>query len=93
MIRYQSVCAEPSCARIFRALTTKSRIRKGQLNKRCELHHAPGSPVPIKKIRKKAPTKRLKKPTAAAHLAARRKRAVNQAVLAVQRVQRLSYLD
>ncbi len=42
MIRYQSSCAEPGCKRIFRAMTTKSRHRRGQLNKRCELHHAPG---------------------------------------------------
>jgi len=97
MIRYQSVCAEPGCARIFRALATKSRVRKGELNKRCELHHAPGIPAPIKKARQKPSKKSLKKspkkPTAAARLAARRERAVAQAIIAVQRVQRLSYLD
>ncbi|UPJ76169.1 hypothetical protein [Bradyrhizobium sp. 187] len=93
MIRYQSACAEPSCNRTFTALTTKSRIRKGQLNKRCELHHAPGVPIPVKKVRKKRPKVRLKKPTAAALLRDRRERAVNRAILAMQRVQRPSYLD
>lgn len=93
MIRYQSSCAEPGCQRIFRALTTKSRIRKGELNKRCELHHAPGIPIPVKKARKKRPKARLKKPTAAALLRARREQAVQRAILAVQRVQRPSYLD
>lgn len=93
LIRYQSVCAEHGCNSIFRALTTKSRVRKGQLNKRCELHHAPGVPTPVKKVRKKRPKVRLKKPTAAALLRARRERAVNQAILAMQRVQRPSYLD
>jgi|GEM_PF-3988703 len=93
MIRYQSVCAEPGCKRIFQALATKSRVRKGQLNKRCQVHHAPGIPVPIKKARKKRPKTRLKKPTAAARLAARRERAVTQAILAVQRGERPSYLD
>ncbi|MDI3560214.1 hypothetical protein [Bradyrhizobium sp. Arg816] len=93
MIRYQSICAEPGCDRTFRALSTKSRIRKGQLNKRCELHHSPGVPAPIQKVQKKRPKARVKKPTAAAQLAARRERAVNQAILAMQRVQRPSYLD
>lgn len=93
MIRYQSVCAEPGCKRTFMALTTKTRIRKGQLNKRCELHHAPGVPIPVKKARKKRPKARLKKPTAAASLAARRERAVQRALVAMQRVQRPSYLD
>ncbi|MCK1305011.1 MULTISPECIES: hypothetical protein [unclassified Bradyrhizobium] len=93
MIRYQSACAEAGCQRIFRALTTKSRIRKGQLNKRCELHHAPGVPIPVKKVRKKRQKVRLKKPAAAALLRTRRERAVNQAILAMQRVQRPSYLD
>ena len=93
MIRYQSVCAEPGCRRTFQALSTKSRARKGQLNKRCELHHAPGVPAPVKKVRNKRPKTRLKKPTAAARLAARRERAVQRAILAVQRVQRPSYLD
>ncbi|RTE92813.1 hypothetical protein [Bradyrhizobium sp. LVM 105] len=93
MIRYQSVCAEPGCKRVFRALSTKTRVRKGQLNKRCELHHAPGIPVPVKKVRKKRPKVPVKKPTAAARLAARRERAVQQALVAVQRVQRPSYLD
>ncbi|RZN09023.1 hypothetical protein CWO91_19620 [Bradyrhizobium genosp. SA-3] len=93
MIRYQSVCAEPGCKRNFLALATKSRVRKGQLNKRCELHHSPGIPVQIKKARKKRAKPRPKKPTAAARLAARRERAVNRAILAMQRVQRPSYLD
>ncbi|GMO78877.1 hypothetical protein BwSH20_29550 [Bradyrhizobium ottawaense] len=103
MIRYQSVCAEPGCDRTFRALTTKSRIRKGQLNKRCELHHAPGIPAPVKKPKQKPakkarPKKRKLIPrtptvSSAARLAARRERAVNQAVLALQRTQRPSYLD
>lgn len=93
MIRYQSVCAEPGCKRTFMALATKSRFRKGQLNKRCELHHAPGIPVPIKKVRKKRPKVRVKKPTAAARLATRREGAVQRAIIAMQRVQRPSYLD
>ncbi|WOH55289.1 hypothetical protein [Bradyrhizobium sp. BWC-3-1] len=93
MISYQSVCAEPGCGRTFRALTTKSRIRKGQLNKRCELHHAPGIPIPVKKVRKMRSKARLKKPTAAALLRARRERALQQAIVAVQGVQRPSYLD
>ncbi|PDT87468.1 hypothetical protein CO669_25210 [Bradyrhizobium sp. Y36] len=93
MIRYQSTCAETCCGRTFRALTTKSRIRKGQLNKRCELHHAPGIPIPVKKARKKRPKAHVKKPTAAARLAARRERALERAILAMQRVQRPSYLD
>jgi len=99
MIRYQSVCAEPGCKRTFMALTTKTRIRKGQLNKRCELHHAPGVPIPVtkakkvKKVRKKRRKIRSKKPTAAASLAARRERAVQRALVAMQRVQRPSYLD
>ncbi|OPY95753.1 hypothetical protein A5906_07225 [Bradyrhizobium sacchari] len=96
MIRYQSVCAEPGCKRTFIALTTKTRIRRGQLNKRCELHHAPGVPIPVrkaKKVRKKRPKIRLKKPSAAARLAARRERAVQRALVAMQRVQRPSYLD
>lgn len=89
MIRYQSVCAEPGCDRTFRALSTKSRIRKGQLNKRCELHHAPGIPAPIKKVRRKRPKARVKKPAGAA----RRERAVEKALLGIQRVQRPAYLD
>lgn len=93
MIRYQSVCAEPGCKRVFQALSTKTRVRKGQLNKRCELHHAPGIPVPVKKARKKRPVVRAKKPTAAARLAARRGRAIERALIALQRVQRPSYLD
>lgn len=103
MIRYQSVCAEPGCRRIFMALTTKTRLRRGQLNKRCELHHAPGVPAPIKKAKPKTakavrPKKRHLVPrtpviTLAARLAARRERAVQRAMLAVQRVQRPSYLD
>ncbi|MGL3109186.1 hypothetical protein [Bradyrhizobium sp. BR 1432] len=103
MIRYQSVCAEPGCNAVFTALTTKSRIQKGQLNKRCELHHAPGIPAPLKKLKQKpAKTARPKKRrlvprtpaiTPAARMAARRERAVQRALVAVQRVQRLSYLD
>jgi hypothetical protein len=93
MIRYESACAEPGCKRTFMALTTKTRIRRGQMNKRCEEHHAPGVPIPIKKAKKKRPKVRVKKPTAAARLATRRERAVQQALLAVQRVQRPSYLD
>ncbi|RXG97352.1 hypothetical protein [Bradyrhizobium zhanjiangense] len=103
MIRYQSVCAEPGCNAVFMALTTKSRIQKGQLNKRCGDHHAPGIPAPVKKPKQKhaksaRPKKRRLVPrtspiTPAARLAARRERAVTQAILAVQRGERPSYLD
>jgi hypothetical protein len=88
MVRYKSVCAHPGCRRIFEALTTKSRLRRGQLNKRCQLHHAPGMPAPVVKVRKK----RSKKPTAA-RLAARWAWLGAKAALAVQRGQPPSYLD
>jgi hypothetical protein len=48
MIRYRAVCANPGCKRCFDAMTTKTRMRRGQLNRRCERHHAPGSPVLVK---------------------------------------------
>jgi hypothetical protein len=69
-------------------MTTKTCLRRGKLNKRCQLHHAPGMPVPVKKVRKKRP----KKPTAA-QLAARWARLGAKAALALQRGQRPSYLD
>lgn len=96
LIRYQSICAEPGCKRIFTALSTKTRVRRGQLNKRCELHHAPGVPIPVKKVRKRLrarPKVRTRKPTAAACQASRRERALKRAILVMQRVQRPSYLD
>lgn len=97
MIRYESVCAEPGCKRTFMALTTKTRLRRGQLNKRCELHHAPGVPAPVKK-RKSAkmvrPKKRCLVPRAPAMTPEARERArlVWKASLAVQRGQQPSYL-
>lgn len=100
MIRYESACAEPRCKRIFTALTTKTRLRRGQLNKRCDLHHAPGVPAPAKKARpkptKKARTeKRRLMPSAPAMTQGARERArlVRKAALAVQRGQQPSYLD
>lgn len=99
MIRYESVCAEPGCKRIFTALTTKTRLRRGQLNKRCDLHHAPGIPAPVKKAKpkptKKARTKKRRlMPSAPAMAPEARERAslVRKAALAVQRGQQPSYL-
>ncbi|RXG85258.1 hypothetical protein [Bradyrhizobium zhanjiangense] len=100
MIRYQAVCAEPGCKRIFMALTTKTRLRRAQLNKRCELHRAPGVPAPIKKAKPKVartvrPKKRrlVPKTPPMSPEARERARLVWKASLAVQRGQRPSYLD
>lgn len=99
LIRYQSVCAEPGCKRAFEALATKTMLRRGKLNKRCERHHAPGVPAPAKKAKPK-PTKKakLKKRRLAARAPAmspearERARLVWKATLAVQRGQQPSYL-
>jgi len=88
MIRYASQCAEPGCDTVFEAIATKSVIRRGELNRRCDLHKAPGLPVPIVKVKRKRP----KKP-ATKQLAARWARLGRKAALAVRRGQQPSYLD
>lgn len=100
MIRYKSVCAHPGCRRVFEAITTKTRLRRGQLNKRCPIHHAPGVPAPVKKAKLKTAKKaRPKKCPATAGTpptspeARDRARLVWKATLAVQRGQPPSYLD
>ncbi len=100
MIRYQSVCAEPGCNRIFVAMTTKSRLRRGELNKRCEQHHAPGLPAPVKAPRRAAAKKAVfkKRPCAARRPAMSPEareiaRLAWRADLAVRRGQQPSFLD
>ncbi|WP_128933985.1 hypothetical protein [Bradyrhizobium zhanjiangense] len=100
MIRYQSVCAEPGSKRIFTAMTTKTWLRRGHLNKRCDRHHAPGVPVPVKKPKSTTAKKaRAKKRRLIARMppmspeARERARLAWKAALAVQRGQRPSYLD
>ncbi|KRP85950.1 hypothetical protein AOQ73_36335 [Bradyrhizobium pachyrhizi] len=101
MIRYRSVCAHPGCKRVFDAVTTKSMVRRGRLNKRCQLHHAPGVPAPVKKAKKTtakkvAPKRRLRLVPRSPPMspeALERVQLVREAVLAVKRGQRPSYLD
>ncbi|TKV78927.1 hypothetical protein FDV58_24820 [Bradyrhizobium elkanii] len=100
MIRYESICAHPGCDRVFMAITTKTRLRRGQLNKRCDRHHAPGVPAPVKKVKpataKKArPKKRRLVPPGPPMTPETRERArlVWKAELAVKRGEQPSYLD
>jgi hypothetical protein len=103
MVRYKSVCAHPGCRRIFEAMTTKTRLRRGKLNKRCPLHHAPGMPAPVKRAKSRMSAATTKKRTTKRQLiqrtppmspeARQRARLVWVATLAVRRGQPPSYLD
>ena len=100
MVCYKSICAHPGCRRIFEAITTKTRLARGQLNKRCPLHHAPGVPVTVKRIKSPAPKKaRPKKRQLAPRTPPMSPEARQRALLmwkaaaAVQRGQAPSYLD
>jgi hypothetical protein len=82
------------------AKTTRTRLRRGQLNKRCERHHAPGMPAPVRKARKTAakstrPRKRRLVPRAPRMSLEELERArlVWKAGLAVKRGQTPSYLN
>lgn len=86
MVRYKSVCAHPACRRIFEAMTTKTRLRSGQLNKRCRLHHAPGMPAPVRKPRPKPKPQKRPRSYVIAQLLLRN-------VEAIKRTGRPSYLD
>jgi hypothetical protein len=51
---YEAVCAHPGCDRVFRYPSTKTNVKRRNVNRRCPLHKAPGIPVDEPKPKAKA---------------------------------------